>query len=318
MVGNPTLGVGAADVIGFAVQSTFGTPVAIPSNVNNWLEWTTNTLKYNSGRKVGRTGAGFRGTARKKGRGAASTTGGFGMNLQYTQGVGMIAAFFGKDTVTGTYKHLFDNSNGPSLLTLTSQRRGRTYQYTDVVLEEMTISVKSDDWMVDFTVTGGDGSTAINDPTPLLQSDPFLLEWGMVSSVVLPGSVSKASLQNFSVKFKNGNKPRLGAGSFHPTGQAAGQFEVNGSIDVYFDSTASAQAFADEVAGTVVNMGLLIGSGGTIVDIELPSTFSLQGSDFKESLTEPTTFTIPFEVTFPDGPNGATVAITNGISAAYV
>lgn len=100
--GPPALQIGALNAMGFAVQSVFGTPVAIPANANNWIEWKTRAIKPNVGRKLYATGAGARGDMRKRGRSKSNTGGTFSLALQNIQGVPLIAHTFGCDDSGGT------------------------------------------------------------------------------------------------------------------------------------------------------------------------------------------------------------------------
>ncbi|HLG72136.1 MAG TPA: phage tail tube protein [Chloroflexota bacterium] len=98
--GPPVLQIGAEQSLGYVLQPTFGTPVAVPATANNWVPFTANTLLYDIGEHLIQTGSGSRGAEQYAAQGQSKSSGDFETLLFGEQCANLYAYFFGGDAIS--------------------------------------------------------------------------------------------------------------------------------------------------------------------------------------------------------------------------
>lgn len=301
-----------------AKEVTPGTPV-IPTN---FLPMTSNTMEVDPGWFSPQVMMGSRDVQVYNLYGEQKATGAIAGPLFPSNGVAVLAAAIGADTVSGTapYTHTVVPGNTLSSLTVEKNIGGfQSLQFAGCKVGKLTLKAAAGNSAADvsYDVTGTT-VTVLGTPTAVsvINESPFVFAQASVS---LFGG-ARAECSSMQIVVDNGLKATYTfGGSNAPTFITPVSLKVNGTADVVFDSLDDATYgdYAKAVAGTTGAISLTLSQGASVsVALACPQVvISKYTNDLK--VADVIMSALTFEATRPATGSTVSAVIKNAVSSAY-
>lgn len=188
-------------------------------------------------------------------------------------------------------------------------------RYEGCFIDTMDLSISSKSIITaDFGLLGlsaSDGADAIiTGATYLAATTPDVMTAGNEVGTVTVGALS-ATIKGIDLSFKSQNRGQPQVGSNDLAGIALGQFEVTGSLDLYFESIDIYNSIrAHDSVAITINLGSVTTEKYTLL---LPACRLLDGDPMAGGNGQDAQFTVGFQAKFDSG-EAATAKLTRAVA----
>ena len=312
---------GARSASGFAVETSYGVPVA----ATTFLPMTGNTLEVDPGWFSPELMMGVRDLHVFNMQGEEKFEGAVDGPLFPSNAIELLVAAIGTDAVTGTaapYTHTLSQSNTLASLTVEKNTGGtQSLQFAGCRVGKFSLKVPTGNEaaMTTAAVTG-QSAAVLDSPTAVAVTNEIPFTFAEAAATIF--STARYEAYNCEINIDNGLKPTYTySGNHGPSYVTPVTLHVNGTLDLVWDSynDATYGDYAKMAAQTLGAFSLSLahptgGSGGTISCPQV--VYTKQGIDLKISdiVTSAMSWEASLELT-----GGYTVqaVVTNGVSTAY-
>lgn len=311
---------GSLSATGVAKETTFGTPVAAA----DFLPMTGNTMEVDPGWFSPATMMGVRDAQVFSLHGEQKITGTVEGPLFPTNGITMLAAAIGADTVTGAtapYTHTLAEAVALHSLTVEKNIGGfQSLQFAGCKVGKLTIKATAGNEAATIAADmTGQSAAILTTPTAITVVNESPFTFANASVTLMSGA--RAEVTSIQVEVENGLKETYVFNGQHGPGFITPvTLKCTGTIDLVFDSLNDATYgdYANMVANTQGALALNLSQGAAAsIDINLAKVaLSKYSNNLK--VADVITAALTFEATY-DIANTKTlsVVVTNGEATAY-